>query len=140
MEDLMQKIGQVLNDPESMKQLNELAAAFSAQSGSSPSPAPQEGQSGETPDLSALAAMLSGGQSQQGNDQSPDLSKLFLLQSVMEKAHSHDKNIDLLQALRPHLRAENQVKVDRVIKIFRAMSLYPLLKESGLLGGDLFGG
>ena len=57
----------------------------------------------------------------------------------MQQANKHDKNVDLLLALRPLMKEENQVKIDRLIKIFKLFAVYPLLKESGLLGGDLFG-
>ena len=57
----------------------------------------------------------------------------------MQQANTHDKNVDLLLALKPLLKEENQAKIDRLIKIFRLFAIYPALKESGLLGGDLFG-
>ena len=37
------------------------------------------------------------------------------------------------------MKAENQAKIDRLIKLYRLMAIYPALKKSGLLGGDLFG-
>ena len=30
-------------------------------------------------------------------------------------------------------------KLDRIVKLFRLVSLYPAIKESGILGGDLLG-
>ena len=68
-----------------------------------------------------------------------DVSKLLALQTIMQQANKQDKNVDLLLALRPLLKEENQAKIDRLIKIFRLFAVYPALKESGLLGGDLFG-
>jgi hypothetical protein len=70
---------------------------------------------------------------------SPDITKLLKLQAIMQQANTHDKNVDLLLALKPLLKEENQAKIDRLIKIFRLFAIYPALKESGLLGGDLFG-
>ena len=67
------------------------------------------------------------------------MAKLLKLQAIMQQANKHDKNVDLLLALRPLMKEENQVKIDRLIKIFKLFAVYPLLKESGLLGGDLFG-
>ena len=68
-----------------------------------------------------------------------DIAKLMKIQSIMQSASKPDKNIQLLLALRPLLKEENQVKIDRLIKIFKLFAVYPALKESGLLGGDLLG-
>lgn len=48
-----------------------------------------------------------------------------------------DRNAELLLALKPHLRSENQHKVDSAMKLSRMMSMIPFLKESGILK-DLF--
>jgi hypothetical protein len=48
-----------------------------------------------------------------------------------------DRNAELLLALKPHLRNENRHKVDTAIKISRMISMYPFLKDSGILN-DLF--
>ena len=68
-----------------------------------------------------------------------DIGKIAQLSTVMSQAKKSDKNVDLLLALRPMLKEENQIKIDRLIKIFKLFAIYPALKESGLLGGDLFG-
>lgn len=57
----------------------------------------------------------------------------------MAQSNKSDKNVELLLALKPLLKEENQAKIDRLIKIFKFFAVYPALKESGLLGGDLFG-
>lgn len=118
MDDLMEKLQSVLNDKESMQQLSE------------------------------LASMLSGGGEDKAPLQSPpppqegglDITKLMQLSGAVSQAGRGDKNIALLLALRPLLKEENQAKLDRVVKLFRLISLWPVLRESGLLGGDLFGG
>ena len=160
----MQKLSQVLNDPESMKQINELAQMLSAES----APQPPKAEN-SAPDLSQLISSLQGNQKPpppkpqpdlsqlisglmganhssadtqpkpDNNSGQRDLSKLIQLQTVMEKASKSDKNVDLLLALKPLLKEENQEKIDKLVKIFKLMALYPVLKESGLLGGDLLG-
>jgi hypothetical protein len=62
------------------------------------------------------------------------LSKMGELFSHMNKP---DMNGELLCALRPHLRDENQHKIDTALKISRMISLFPFIKESGILN-DLF--
>lgn len=155
MEDLMSKLQSVLNDEESMKQIKELAGMLggelndSRQSQSVSEPQKSENSQESTADFSKLLANLGGAfggenntatQNQQNNPASGiDMQKLMQLGTVISSASKSDKNVDLLLALKPLLKEENQVKIDRLIKIFKLFAIYPALKESGLLGGDLFG-
>lgn len=139
----MQKLQEVLNDKESMQQIQELASMLTSGGDALPDAQPADNTTtastanGASTASSALSAMsaLTGG----GGAPPFDIGKLMQMQSVMSAAAKPDKNIALLQALRPLLKEENQVKLDRIIKMFRLMAVLPLLKESGLLGGDLFG-
>lgn len=144
MDDLMSKLQSVLNDEQSMKQLNEFAKMLSSEQSEQSSSA----NSTQQPDFSQLLNNL--GLNSEQPQQSPpppvppaptgiDMAKLLQLQAIMQQANKHDKNVDLLLALKPLLKEENQVKIDRLIKIFKLFAVYPLLKQSGLLGGDLFG-
>ena len=109
------------------------------------SPAPSshghDQPSGSAPDISALLAGLTstGSKSQADSGGGFDISKLLKLQTIMAQSNKSDKNVELLLALKPLLKEENQAKIDRLIKIFKFFAVYPALKESGLLGGDLFG-
>ena len=148
MDDLMNKIQNVLNDEESMKQIKELADMLTADNGGQgeqggQSEAPQSPQNmdysqllqsrgGVSPPAVSKAAQAT----QTGG---LDIAKLMKIQSIMQSASKPDKNIQLLLALRPLLKEENQAKIDRLIKIFKLFAVYPALKESGLLGGDLLG-
>ena len=145
MDDLMNKIQNVLNDEESMKQIKELADMLTADNGEQggQSEAPQ---SPRNTDFSQLLQSL-GGVSPPAESKPVqatqagglDIAKLMKIQSIMQSASKPDKNIQLLLALRPLLKEENQAKIDRLIKIFKLFAVYPALKESGLLGGDLLG-
>ncbi len=142
----MNKIQNVLNDEESMKQIKELADMLTADNGG-------QGEQGETPtqspqnmDFSQLLQSLGGVSPPAENKPAQatqaggfDIAKLMKIQSIMQTASKPDKNIQLLLALRPLLKEENQAKIDRLIKIFKLFAVYPALKESGLLGGDLLG-
>ena len=145
MDDLMSKLQSVLNDEQSMKQLNELAGMLSNEQPEQNKPAENNSQ----PDFSQLLNSLGLGSNQQQEQPEPvpvpsapagfDMAKLLQLQTIMQQANKHDKNVDLLLALKPLLKEENQAKIDRLIQIFKLFAIYPVLKESGLLGGDLFG-
>ena len=140
MQDLMSKLQSVLGDEQSMKQLSEIASALSSEQPQTDKPQ----ESSTQPDFSQLLGSLGLSndkqpQPQQNANNQLDVSKLLALQTIMQSANKQDKNIDLLLALRPLLKEENQVKIDRLVKIFKLFAVYPALKESGLLGGDLFG-
>lgn len=167
-DDLMNKLQNVLNDKESMNQIKELANMLTSQmpqdqtaQPESPKNAPQapdlssilsglsgmipqQPSTGTSPGLTPAAGSPIGGQGMPQSSAIPpapdfDAAKLLQLGQVISSARKPDKNIDLLMALRPLLKEENQIKIDRLIKIFRLFAVYPALKESGLLGGDLFG-
>ncbi|WP_295129404.1 hypothetical protein [Ruminococcus sp.] len=115
MDDLMSKLQNVLSDEESMKQIKELAGML----GGEGSPQP------EKPALPPAEGI--------------DTVKLMQLGQILQSASREDDNTRLLLALRPLLKEESRQKLDRVIKIYRLMNLYPALKQSGLGGGDLLG-
>lgn len=140
MDDLMAKLQSVLNDEQSMKQLSQLAGALSGDSAPQAQPAADQASANDFSQL--LKSLDLNTQTQQPSPPAApgiDVAKLMQLQAILQQANKHDKNVDLLLALRPLLKEENQVKIDRLIKIFKLFSVYPALKQSGLLGGDLFG-
>ena len=151
MDDLMEKLSQTLNDPESMREISQLAAALSKSMGESdpPQTSQNEASDGSPPDISAmLSSLLSSPQTAEPaktppptatQQNAPDISKLMQLMNVISSSGKGDKNITLLLSLKPLLREENQAKIDRLVKVFKLMSAYPLIRDSGLLGGDLFG-
>ncbi len=67
-----------------------------------------------------------------------DPALLSTLSRAMKALREPDRNIQLLQALRPFLEPERQKKVDEAVKILHLMRLAPLIQESGVLG-DLLG-
>ena len=136
----MAKLQSVLNDEQSMKQLSQLAGALSGDSATQAQPAAEQASANDFSQL--LKSLDLNTQTQQPAPPAApgiDVAKLMQLQAILQQANKHDKNVDLLLALRPLLKEENQVKIDRLIKIFKLFSVYPALKQSGLLGGDLFG-
>lgn len=140
MDDLMAKLQSVLNDEQSMKQLSQLAGALSGDSAPQAQPAADQASANDFSQL--LKSLDLNTQTQQPAPPAApgiDVAKLMQLQAILQQANEHDKNVDLLLALRPLLKEENQVKIDRLVKIFKLFSVYPALKQSGLLGGDLFG-
>lgn len=111
--------------------------------------------SGGGMDFASLLGMLGGlgggGEEPPGADPGPapaagpspegfpafDPALLTTLSRAMKALREPDRNIQLLQALRPFLEEERQKKVDEAVKILHLMKLAPVLQESGVLGSLL---
>ena len=60
-----------------------------------------------------------------------DPETILKLMDIFSKLNSSDKNTELLMALKPHLRTENQAKLERAATLLKILSLLPLLKDLG---------
>ncbi len=112
MDDLNQKLLEILNDPESMNRVREMADSILSDSN------PKD----EPPDDS-LFGTLNGA----------ELGNIMQIVSKLNRKND-DARTNLLLALKPHLSEKKREKVDTAIKILRLLELLPLLKESGVLG------
>ncbi len=110
MDELSQKLAEILNNPESMNRVREMAEDIL---GEKKEPEPQ-------PDITGLL----------GDN---DLVNVMSLVSKLN-TKSDDSRTMLLSSLKPHLSEPKREKVDTAIKILRLLELLPLLKESGVLG------
>ena len=84
-------------------------------------------------DLTGLLGGLFGGSG--GGEGAPDIDPEMLLKllEIISKLGENDKNTELLNALRPHLRAESRAKLDRAAMLMKVIGLLPLLRESGIM-------
>lgn len=112
MDDLNQKLTEILNDPESMNRVREMAESILSDNN------PKE----ESPDESIF-----------GNLNGAELGNIMSIVSKLNQKNE-DPRTTLLAALKPHLSERKREKVDTAIKILRLLELLPLLKESGVLG------
>lgn len=160
MEDLSQQISNILSDPNSMQQIQNMISSLGLgdsgqQKQQAPASQPAAGNT-NTPDLSALAGVLGSLGNQQGNSQQSQpqsalanlgdlgnnaqmLGMLTKLAPLLSQVNQEDDSTRLLHALRPLLGAERQKKVDEALRILQMMRLLPLLKESGVFSGLLSG-
>lgn len=111
MDDIMNRIGELLSDEESVKQLSELAQMLVTDD-------EDTGESVSDSDNSA---------------EQPDIGALLKLTSLMGAASQSDRNTELLLALKPHLGEEKQKRVDKAIKLLKLLAVWNIAKESGLL-------
>ena len=126
MPDLSEQLSAILQNPEAQKNIQNLLSSLQQNS------EPTQNQSAPPFDFSSFL-----GQSQPQNQPSPlpdiDINMLMKLQGIFSKMSCDDNNINLLRALRPHLK--NPQKVDGAINILRLMSVLPALEQSGIFGG-----
>lgn len=111
MDDISDKLSQLLNDPGGMEKIRRMAQSVLGQDDAPPA-------SSQEPDLSSLMGGL-------------DISRLLPVISQLSCA-GEDKRVALLNALRPHLSEERQARLDNAVKIMKLFSVLPLLQESGI--------
>lgn len=117
LDDMAKKIQSLLNDEESMKQIQELAEMFgggmglgqnNSSGGNSPPPPP--------PSDSLFGSI--------------DPMAIMQLSAAFSKK---DPNCDLILALKPLLSKDKQQKADRAVKMLRLYNVYTAMRESGIL-------
>ena len=120
MDDLTQKLQSLLSDPESMRNLSELAAMMQTPDTDDPPP---------------------GAESAAPNDSGPlpfDPAKLIAVGQAFS-AVQQDETASLIRALKPHLSEKRAKRADQAIRMLRLWSAAGILRENGVLN-DLFGG
>jgi len=112
MDDIMEKLGDLLSDEESVRQLSELAQMIRADT---------DEKAGETEASGANA----------------DLGDIMKISGLLSSFTAKDSNTELLLALRPHLTEKRQVRVDKAIKLMKLISVWEQAKENGMLNDIL---
>ena len=114
----MEKIGKILSDEESVRQLTELAQILMNDN--------KNNNNNSTDDCDNNNSI-------NNNGNMPDIAKMMQLTELMGNFSQNDKNTELLMALKPHLKEERQIKVDKAVKMLKLMTVWNTAKESGLL-------
>lgn len=113
MDDFSQKLRSILTDPESVRNLSELAEMLKASDEENPDTAEMSSEAPPEPPQIDVAKLLSIGQ-------------------ALTQAED-DKTAALILALRPHLTAERAKRADRAVKLLRLYTAAGILRESGML-------
>lgn len=116
MDDIAEKIESLLADEESMRQIRELAAMFSAEGGGAASEGGTGSEDANFPNFSDF----------------PDINFAAVMQLIGAMSRS-DRNCDLLIALKPHLCTERQHKLDRAVRLLKLYNAFSAMRESGML-------
>lgn len=124
LDDMAKKIQSLLNDEESMKQIQELAEMFGggmglgqnnrSSGGNAPPPSPPSDS--QSPSDSLFGSI--------------DPMAIMQLSAAFSKK---DPNCDLILALKPLLSKDKQQKADHAVKMLRLYNVYTAMRESGIL-------
>lgn len=139
MDDLAGKLHEILNSPEGMAQVQNLAQMLGQNQQASSSPAPSSPAGSGT--LSSLLGGLNHTIPADGNSSPlPDANTLQLvtrLAPMLSAVRQEDDSTRLLRALRPLLGPERQKKLDEAIRLLQMMRMLPMLRQSGILSSLL---
>ncbi len=113
MNDLSDKISELLSDPSGMEKIRQMASSLLGD-------APPEAPPASLP--SALPALPEG----------LDLTKIIPLVSRLS-SQKDNKRTALLLSLRPHLSDERRERLDKAVQLLKLYDMLPLLKDSGIL-------
>ncbi len=118
MDDISQKLAELLNDPESLNRVKEMAENILGKEN-------KETEKSSIPqsDMGSIFGNID-----------IDPIQIGKIMSVMSRLKSGqvDNRSNLLLALKPHLSEPRREKVDTAIKLLKLIDLLPLLKDSGL--------
>lgn len=108
MDDISEKLATILNDPDSMSRVRQMAESILG----------GEKQKEESVSDSGIKA--------------EDMQTIMSLISRFNSIRDDDRT-RLLMALKPHLSEPKREKVDTAVKILKMLELLPLIRESGLI-------
>ena len=115
MDDISQKIGQLLSDPSMMEQIRSLRAMLGSSQQESPAPPPQPSVQPQQNTLGAL---------------SPDmLGMMMKLTPLLSSMNEENDSTRLLSALRPFLSEKRRGRIDGSIRLLGLMRMLPLIKN-----------
>ncbi len=142
MDNLAAQISELLESPDGMDKIREMASMLMTPEAEKPTPPAAPADSPPGIDMDKLREAASALLGQQGaantgsTPQSPSMPSPADMQIMMKlmqalRSDATDERSRLLMALRPYLTEKRQARVDNAVKILRLVSLIPLLSESG---------
>ena len=116
MDDISEKLADLLNDPDSLNRVREMAENILG----------GNNENRHTPPPNNVGSIF--------DNMDVDPAQLGKILSVMSRLKSDrdDNRAKLLLALKPHLSEPKREKVDTAIKLLKLIDLLPFLKDSGM--------
>ena len=115
MDNMNDMLNSVLGDPESLRQIQELADMLKDETGDS------------SQDKNADTA------SENDSSDGFDPAMLMSIMGAVSAAGGNDKNRSLILALKPYLSSERQARADKAVKFLKMYAVFNELKKSGML-------
>lgn len=115
MDNMNDMLSSVLGDPESLRQIQELADMLKDETGDS--------SQGNNADAA----------SESDSSDGFDPAMLMSIMGAVSAAGSEDKNRSLILALKPYLSSERQARADKAVKFLKMYAVFNELKKSGML-------
>ena len=111
MDNLTDKLTQIMADPEQFESLKQMAQSMFGATPPEPTPKPMEMPADLSPDT---------------------INTVMKVVSAMKSSNADDEKTRFLMSLRPLLPKERQNRIDTALKFIRLSALLPLIKDSGL--------
>lgn len=115
MDNMNDMLSSVLGDPESLRQIQELADMLKDETGDS------------SQDKNADTG------SENDSSDGFDPAMLMSIMGAVSAAGGDDKNRSLILALKPYLSSERQARADKAVKFLKIYAVFNELKKSGML-------
>lgn len=115
MDNMNDMLNSVLGDPESLRQIKELADMLKDETGD------------RSQNNNADSA------SESDSSDSFDPAMLMSIMGAVSAAGGDDKNRSLILALKPYLSSERQARADKAVKFLKMYAVFNELKKSGML-------
>ena len=115
MDNMNDMLNSVLGDPESLRQIQELADMLKDETGD------------RSQNNNADSA------SESDSSDSFDPAMLMSIMGAVSAAGGDDKNRSLILALKPYLSSERQERADKAVKFLKMYAVFNELKKSGML-------
>ena len=122
MDDLSEKLSSILSDPQAMKEV----AALASQLGIEQPGVHKEQAHAQHANVQAAPDQHARMQSVSQPDEAAMLSGLLPMLGTLRQ---DDDTVRLLEAMRPFLSEERQLKLDKAKRLIKVMKLMPLLKD-----------
>ncbi len=130
MEDITEKLSELLNSPGGMEKLKSTAEMLLG-NGQNQTESNKNSNPAGMPGGFDLSAILGGNMPPIG-----DIGNIMKIMGLL-KSKDDDNRTKLLLALKPHLSSDRAKRVDRAVSLIKLAGILPVLKEEGIL--DLLG-
>ncbi len=131
MEDISQKLSQILSDPKMMEQLKSLGGLLGQQGPTEEPKAQYRSSQNSVQSSSGPETQTASGNASFMPD--PDmLGMVMKLAPLLRSANREDDSTRLLLALKPFMHEERSRRIDGAIRLLGILRILPALKSSGI--------